>query len=155
MSATCNQRSSILAVLQQQLHCTKNEVFIEDFFNKCDEIRIFLRIWSHLLKKSFMKIFIFCAILSLHFILIIMVEILALSLHNHTTKSLIVTTMDIDYQDILQKMRAWLQFQKKRFQIIIKTPKKTEAGVKLYKTQQKCIIWYGENLLCTNTSHYI
>ena len=25
---------------------------IQDFFSKCDEIRSFLRIWSHLLKKS-------------------------------------------------------------------------------------------------------
>ena len=25
---------------------------IKDFFSKCDQIRSFLRIWSHLLKKS-------------------------------------------------------------------------------------------------------
>ena len=39
--------------------------FIKDFFSKCDQIcrklRI-LRIWSHLLKKSLMKNFIFCAV---------------------------------------------------------------------------------------------
>ena len=29
----------------------------KDFFSKCDQIRNFLRIWSHLLKKSFFKIF--------------------------------------------------------------------------------------------------
>ena len=28
---------------------------IKDFFSKCDQIRIFLRIWSHLLKKSLME----------------------------------------------------------------------------------------------------
>ena len=33
--------------------------FIEDFFSKCDQIRSFLRIWSHLLKKSLMENFIF------------------------------------------------------------------------------------------------
>ena len=35
---------------------------IKDFFSKCDEIRSFLRIWSHLLKKSFMENFILCAV---------------------------------------------------------------------------------------------
>ena len=39
-------------------HFTKIEVFIKDFFSKCDQIRSFLRIWSHLLKKSLMKNFI-------------------------------------------------------------------------------------------------
>ena len=33
----------------------------KDFFSKCDQIRRKLRIWSHLLKKSLMKNFIFCA----------------------------------------------------------------------------------------------
>ena len=28
---------------------------IKDFFSKCDQIRSFLRIWSHLLKKSLME----------------------------------------------------------------------------------------------------
>ena len=33
---------------------------IQDFFSKCDQIRCFLRIWSHLLKKYLMENFIFC-----------------------------------------------------------------------------------------------
>ena len=36
---------------------------IKDFFSKCDQICSFLRIWPHLLEKSLMKIFIFCAVL--------------------------------------------------------------------------------------------
>ena len=40
----------------------KMKFSIEDFFSKCDQIRIKLRIWSHLLKKSLMKNFIFCAV---------------------------------------------------------------------------------------------
>ena len=28
---------------------------IKDFFSKCDQIHSFLRIWSHLLKKSLME----------------------------------------------------------------------------------------------------
>ena len=35
---------------------------INDFFSKCDEIHTKLRIWSHLLKKSLMENFIFCAV---------------------------------------------------------------------------------------------
>ena len=31
----------------------------KDIFSKCDQIRSFLRIWSHLLKKSLMENFIF------------------------------------------------------------------------------------------------
>ena len=35
--------------------------YIKDFSSKCDQIRSFLRIWSHLLEKSLMENFIFCA----------------------------------------------------------------------------------------------
>ena len=35
---------------------------IKDFFSKCNQIRSFLRIWSHLLKKSLMENFIFYAV---------------------------------------------------------------------------------------------
>ena len=34
----------------------------KDFFSKCDQIRSFLQIWSHLLKKNLMEIFFFCAV---------------------------------------------------------------------------------------------
>ena len=37
----------------------KMKFSIKDFFSKCDQIRSFLRIWSHLLKKSLMENFIF------------------------------------------------------------------------------------------------
>ena len=37
----------------------KMKFFIKDFFSKCDQIRSFLQIWSHLLKKSSMENFIF------------------------------------------------------------------------------------------------
>ena len=36
---------------------------IKDFFSKCDQIRSFLRVWLHLLKKPLMKNFIFSAAL--------------------------------------------------------------------------------------------
>ena len=35
---------------------------IKDFFSECDQIRSFLRIWSHLLKKTLMTNLIFCAV---------------------------------------------------------------------------------------------
>ena len=42
----------------------KMKFSIEDFFSKCYQICRKLRIWSHLLKKSFMENFIFCAVLA-------------------------------------------------------------------------------------------
>ena len=36
---------------------------IKDFFSKYGQIRRELQIWSHLLKKSLMEIFIFCAVI--------------------------------------------------------------------------------------------
>ena len=36
--------------------------FIKNFSSKCDQIHSFLRIWSHLLKKSLMENSIFCAV---------------------------------------------------------------------------------------------
>ena len=43
----------------------KMKFSIKDFFSKCDQIRSFLRIWSHLLKKSLLEKFIYCAVSSL------------------------------------------------------------------------------------------
>ena len=40
----------------------KMKFSIKNFFSKCEQICSFLRIWSHLLKKSFMENFIFCAV---------------------------------------------------------------------------------------------
>ena len=45
-----------------QTYYTKMKFSIEDFFSKCDQIRSFLRIWWHLLKKSLMEDLIFCAV---------------------------------------------------------------------------------------------
>ena len=38
------------------------ECSFKSFFSKCDQIYSFLRIWSHLLKKSLMENFTFCAV---------------------------------------------------------------------------------------------
>ena len=40
----------------------KMKFSIKGFFSKCEQIREKLRIWSHLLKKSLMENFIFCAV---------------------------------------------------------------------------------------------
>ena len=40
----------------------KMKFFIKGFFSKCDQIRSFRRIWSHLLKKSWIAHFIFCVV---------------------------------------------------------------------------------------------
>ena len=42
-----------------------NFFIIKDFRSKCDQIRSFLRIWLHLLNKSLIENFVFCAVLSL------------------------------------------------------------------------------------------
>ena len=44
------------------LTAQKMKFSIKDFFSKCDQIRSFLWIWLHLLKKSLMENFIFCAV---------------------------------------------------------------------------------------------
>ena len=43
---------------------------VKDFFSKCDQIDRKLRIWSHLLQKSLMENFIFCAVGKMKLILI-------------------------------------------------------------------------------------
>ena len=40
-------------------HCAKMKFSIKGFFSKCDQIRSFLWIWSHLLKKPLTENFIF------------------------------------------------------------------------------------------------
>ena len=40
----------------------KMKFSIKDFSSKCEQILRKLRIWSHLLKKSLMENFIFCAV---------------------------------------------------------------------------------------------
>ena len=40
----------------------KMKFLIKDLFSKCDQIRSFLQIRSHLLKKYFMENFIFCVV---------------------------------------------------------------------------------------------
>ena len=55
-SGVSNEKWVIRATAQ------KNKFFIEDFLSKCVQIRRKLRIQSHLLKKSSMKNFSFCAV---------------------------------------------------------------------------------------------
>ena len=40
----------------------KMKLSIKNFFSKCEQIRSKLPIWSHLLKKSLLENFIFCAV---------------------------------------------------------------------------------------------
>ena len=41
----------------------KMKFSIKNFFSKCDQIRSFLQIWSHSLKKSLMENFVSCAVI--------------------------------------------------------------------------------------------
>ena len=57
-------KSSLLLACSKSVNVTaqKMKFSIKDFFSKCDQIRSLLRIWPHLLKKSLMENFIFCAV---------------------------------------------------------------------------------------------
>ena len=46
----------------RQITAQEIKFSIQDLFSKCDQIRRKLQIWSHLLKKSVMENFIFCAV---------------------------------------------------------------------------------------------
>ena len=47
----------------RKLHTAQKMKFsIKDFFSKCDQIRSKLGIWSHLLKRSLIENFFFCAV---------------------------------------------------------------------------------------------
>ena len=45
------------------IHDTRNEVFHKDLFNKCEQIRSFMRICLYLLKKLLTEKSIFCALI--------------------------------------------------------------------------------------------
>ena len=48
-------------IVQDMTTTQKMKFFVKDFLSKCDQIHRKLWIWSHLLKKSLMEDFIFCA----------------------------------------------------------------------------------------------
>ena len=66
LSVKINISSSIMvaqsfnSLLYVIITAHKMKFSIKDFFSECDQIRSFLRIWSHLLKQSLMENFIFC-----------------------------------------------------------------------------------------------
>ena len=53
---------TIYTLLKIANNAQKMMFSIKDFFCKCDQTRSLLRIWSHLLKKSLMENFFFCAV---------------------------------------------------------------------------------------------
>ena len=53
--------------MTERLTAQKMKSSIKDFFSKCNQIHRKLRIWWHLLKKSLMENFIFCAVFWLIF----------------------------------------------------------------------------------------
>ena len=56
--------SKFITSAKKRSFCTQKMKFsIKDFFSKHDQIRTFLRIWSHLLNKSLMENFIFHAVI--------------------------------------------------------------------------------------------
>ena len=95
----------------------KRKFFIKDFLSKCDQIRSFLRIWSHLLKKSLTKNFIFCAVLPYRIMLSIMLKIMLKKTETHprpsqvnVQNSFVRNFQLIKIQDNLQKLFVWSLF---------------------------------------------
>ena len=54
---------TISCSIQNLFTAQKLKVSNKHFFSKCDQIRSFLWVWSHLLKKSLMDNFIFCSVI--------------------------------------------------------------------------------------------
>ena len=57
------QIKELILMIRDIYTAQKMKFSINNFFSKCGQIRSFLRIWSHLLKKSLIENFIFCAVL--------------------------------------------------------------------------------------------
>ena len=55
-------------MVRQTFTAQKMKFSIKDFFRKCAQIRSFLRIWSHLLKKSVIENFAFCAVFAIFYV---------------------------------------------------------------------------------------
>ena len=60
-SINTQKRNGIQEILNS-FTVQKMKFCLKDFLSKCDQIRSFQRIWSHLLKKSLIENFIFCAV---------------------------------------------------------------------------------------------
>ena len=65
-TANCFSQKKTLSRKSRNLTAQKMKFSIKDFFSRCDQIRKKLLIWSHLLKKSLLEKFIFCARKCLH-----------------------------------------------------------------------------------------
>ena len=65
---------------------------IKDFFSKCDRIRMKERSWSHLLKKSLMENFIFCAVRSV-------ITFIRVILLNHTPPPMKKTVNQVNFSE--------------------------------------------------------
>ena len=103
---------------------------IRDSFSKCDQIRRKMRIWSHLLKKSFLKNFIFCAVYVGRFTLQGTSEVIgAISKGNFP----IIFTLMIQFRYEFD-MYDWYYFNFKKSDLI----KEQKKSYMKTKTQGKC-----------------
>ena len=88
---------------------------IKDFFSKCEQIRRKLRIWSHLLKKSWMKNFIFCVVNFLTALVISMK--LSITITCHLSQTVEKKPADIIKISQNLKKHKWVPYQKSEKQI--------------------------------------
>ena len=63
---------------------------IKDFFSKCDQIRSFMRIWSHLPKKSLIENFIFFAVIITKSTVSILMKVFWIILHRNVLQNVVM-----------------------------------------------------------------
>ena len=82
--------------------CTSQKIkfSIKDFFSKCDQMWSLLWIWSHLLNKSWMENFIFCAAMKTLVVLIYLAWLLKFSHFYYMIQR------DNNYQDMVS-LQSW------------------------------------------------
>ena len=63
----------------------KKKFTIKDFFSNCDQNRSFQRVWSHLLKKSLIENFIFCAEFISNYVQTLRIDYIPFFRNDHST----------------------------------------------------------------------
>ena len=95
---------------------------IKDFFSKCDQIRSFVRIWSHLLKKSWIENFSFWQCFMFYFFISLSVSLKkvesSFSDSNEGKNVFTVYLKIIYWWALIHRIRCHLEFLARAFQLL-------------------------------------
>ena len=103
--------------------------FYSRLFSKCDHIRSFLRIWSHLLKKSLIESFIFCAV----------IDLIARSYLDHSSINRMKSTSKNEIPSITSSSNFCGTNAEKYLNFCV------------HLTQKSCYFWYDSFSTCKNS----